>query len=64
LQILTEESQIKKRTQTPCKNKFRVCGGPLLFILTKKETGTYLVWLACSLNSSATDMAMNFEEGD
>jgi hypothetical protein len=25
LQILTEESQIKKRTQTPCKNKFRVC---------------------------------------
>jgi hypothetical protein len=25
LQILNEESQIKKRTQTPCKNKFRVC---------------------------------------
>jgi hypothetical protein len=53
LQILTEESQIKKRTQTPCKNKFRVCWGPLLVILTKRETGTHLVWLACSLNSSA-----------
>jgi hypothetical protein len=25
LQILTEESQIKKTTQTPCKNKFRFC---------------------------------------
>jgi hypothetical protein len=41
--------------------KVRVCWGPLLVIITKRETGTYQLWLALRFfvggDSSATDMA-------
>jgi hypothetical protein len=59
--LISKEQKFEREENWRETIKVRVCLGPLLVIMTKRETGTYQLWLALRFfvggDSSATDMA-------